>query len=91
MKLHVNTSYAAGDISKVEIPDIQDFEQIESWYVKWDNFCSRLKGSDTFQEIPLNTDLLNLVDWKRPMDVEIYPHDEENDEPDYGCILDHQD
>ena len=62
---------SCANTSVVELP-IKSWSEIDGWYVKWDNLHYTLDGA-TWHEVALcsDPDTINMVDWKRPLSVEI--------------------
>ena len=79
MKLNIQGSLHCGFNGTVELPEGLKWEDITSWYVKWDNFHYSTKEGDG--EIPLNSDTVDTIDWKRPIEgsVSIYEEYEDGD------------
>jgi hypothetical protein len=84
MKVTVEQSLHAGTSSKIDLP-VSSWEEIDEWYVKWDTLHYHIKGEETwkFRKKTLNSDSLDVIDWKRPAGVEVYPCDEDG-ETDYS-------
>lgn len=65
MKIQVHREYYCGSTELIELPC--DWSDVEEWFIKWETFHFRRKGSDKFEEIDLTFDLYDGVDTKRPV------------------------
>lgn len=73
------SSYYAGTMSQIELP-IKDWDEVDDWYVKWDTLHYKLKDDhNNWQEVKLGSDTMDIIDWKRPMSVEVQSLDENGD------------
>jgi len=85
MKIAIDTTYYAGMTSVIDLP--VDWDQIEDWYVKWHTFHYWLKGEKGKEyEIELESPDPEIVDFKRPSNVTVFPADEEGN-PDWSDAL----
>lgn len=67
----VVAEYYVSTVGKVEFPEGKTWDDVQSWYVKWDTLHVRFKdGSEG--EFELKSDESDGVDWKRPAGVTIY-------------------
>ena len=70
------STYYATTMSRVGLP-IKDWDEINDWYVKWDTLHYSLKSNpDAWEEVTLDSDTTDVVDWKRPVSVEVSAIDE---------------
>jgi hypothetical protein len=66
-----HAAYYAGTMGQVDLP-IDNWDEIDSWYVKWDTLFYCLKSDpDKVHEVNLNSDTMDIIDWKRPMSVDV--------------------
>jgi hypothetical protein len=82
-KYEISCSMHAGTTGHVEFPDGKTWTDVEEWYVKWDSLHVQFKGAAAYVEFELNSDSLEVVDWKRPKSVEVYAVSDEG-EVDYS-------
>ncbi len=83
----ISAQYYAGTEAQVELPEGKTWDDIESFYVKWDCFHVKLVGEPEWQERALNTaGGAEVVDYKRPTSVTVYPVLEDG-EVDYSIEL----
>lgn len=74
MKYQIECTYLAGPTATVELPDGKTWDDVASWYVKWDTMNIVFKDGTELNE-DLNSTSLEVVDWKRPTSVSIYAID----------------
>lgn len=67
----LDTTYYAGTTAMVDFPEGKTWEDVESWYVKWDTLHITFKDATTLEK-ELNSGDLDMVDWKRPASVNVY-------------------
>ena len=72
-KITIAASYHTGAESTIELPDGKVWGDVEDWYVKWDTLHFKFKGEDDWREKSLNSCSTDSTDWKRPINVAIYP------------------
>ena len=73
------SSYYAEAMSQIELP-IDDWDEVDEWYIKWDTLHYNLKSDpDNWQEVEFDSDTTDVVDWKRPTNVEVQSLDENGD------------
>ena len=73
------SSYYAEAMSQIELP-IDDWDEVDDWYIKWDTLHYNLKSDpDNWQEVEFDSDTTDVVDWKRPTNVEVQSLDEDGD------------
>lgn len=84
MRIAVVSNYNLATEGQVELPEGKAWEDIESWFVKWDSFHFKLKGSGEWHELEMNSDSgMDSVDYKRPSEVQILGVDGDGF-PDWG-------
>lgn len=69
MNVRVSTELYCYPVSEIDIP-VKTWEEIREWFVKWDTFHYTVDGKN-WEEISLNNDTMDAVDWKRPISVRI--------------------
>jgi hypothetical protein len=84
MKYAISTDYYAGTVGYVDLPVDRNWEDVAEWSIKWDTlyvwFKSRTSLGETADlEVKLNSDTLNIIDWKRPREAHIYNCDDNLD------------
>lgn len=83
----LDTTYTAGTSANVEFPDGKTWDDVQSWYIKWDTLHIQWKDSTSYEEFELNSNTLDIVDWKRPSSTSVYPVDEETGDTNYDTEL----
>lgn len=83
----ISTTYTAGTSANVEFPEGKAWDDVESWYVKWDVLHIQWKGTTSYEEFSLNSDALDCIDWKCPSSTSVYPVDEATGDTDYSIEL----
>lgn len=73
MRIAISATYYASTTGIIDLPEGKTWDDVEHWFVKWDTFHYRLKGEKDYREIELCSDPMNIIDWKRPSTVEVYP------------------
>lgn len=66
----IEQALSAGTSATVELPDGMAWEDIKDWYVKWDTL-RYTTDNEAWHELDLNSDLNEVVDWKRPEYVDV--------------------
>ncbi len=79
MKYQIECSLHAGTTGCVELPEGRTWDDVATWYVKWDTLYATFKDGTQFDH-DLNSDTFEVIDWKRPKSVEVYAIDEETGE-----------
>lgn len=74
MNITVENIYYCAPYTEIEIPDIQSFDEVKDWYIKWDTFFYTLDGTN-YKEIELNSNVMEDVDLKRPIRTIIFDED----------------
>ena len=67
----IECTYIAGPTATVEFPPGKTWDDVQSWYVKWDTLNVVFTDGTEFSE-DLDSAELDAVDWKRPQTVDIY-------------------
>lgn len=55
------------------------WEDVEQWYVKWDTLNVLFNGDSEYTSIDLNSEVQDVVDWKRPTSVSVFAVDEDGE------------
>jgi hypothetical protein len=74
----IECSYHAGTSNPIELPEGRTIADIKEAWVKWDT-VHIIFNDGTEVEIRMESDGLNAIDWKRPIDVEVFPIAEDGD------------
>jgi hypothetical protein len=74
----IESTYHCGDYGLLVLPDGRTWADIEWWYVKWGTIFYKLRGDP--QEYELLLHCTGEVDWKRPVETQVYELNE-NEEP----------
>ena len=82
----INASYYAGTMGFVTLPDGKTWEDVSEWFVKWDKIYIEFEDNTKF-ECELDSETLNIIDWKRPIDQSVYTVDEDG-EPNFDEEVD---
>lgn len=69
MKVTVETTLDCCTMGSVELP-VRSWQEIKSYFVKWDTLHYTLDG-ENWHEAALNSQVDDIVDWKRPIQVAI--------------------
>jgi len=69
MKVQIRTEYACCPSTTIDIPEIENWNGVEEWYVKWDKLHYKVRGE--WHEIGLDSNSLETISWKRPINTEI--------------------
>ena len=67
MKVNICTVLHCAPSSEIELP-VKEWGEIKGWFVKWDTLHYTLDG-DNWNEIELNNNTDEAVEWKRPVEV----------------------
>ena len=71
-KFNISAAYYAGTSGIVDLP-FDSWDDVYDHYVKWDTLHYCLKSdTKTWHEAELNSDTIDIIDWKRPTSVEVY-------------------
>ena len=86
--VHIETTYMSYCSTTVELPEGVIWDDIVSYYVKWDelHFTTQTGPGAVWSTILLNSDYHD-INMKRPQNVSVYLYDTETEEPDYDHIL----
>ncbi len=71
MQYTIECTYIAGPSATVEFPPGRTWDDVASWYVKWDTLNIVFTDGIEFCE-ELNSADLDVIDWKRPASVSVY-------------------
>lgn len=82
MKYAINCSLYAGTEAVIEFPEGKTWEDVQDWFVKWDTLHVVWEDGTRWDK-NLNSDSLDVVEWKHPASVEVHPADED-DNVDYN-------
>lgn len=75
-KYNLSISYDASCGCEVELPEGKNWDDIESWYVKWHTLHYWLKDDpETGHELELSEPDLDIIDFKRPAGVTVMSED----------------
>lgn len=75
------TELNCSSVNEVELENVEQWSDIEEWYIKWDTLHYTLDG-ETWYEVSLESDpLADTIDWKRPKYMEVRDVLEPNQEP----------
>lgn len=82
----IEAGYSATPLSRVDFPEGKTWDDVESWYVKWDTLFVKFKDEAEWQVFSLCSDTTDCIDWKRPDYVNVMSADED-EQPDYSLII----
>jgi len=72
----IGTTLWAGTIAYITLPDDKVWEDdVDDWYVKWDTLHYKFKDETEWREMQLNSDIDDIIDWKRPQSATVYDED----------------
>ena len=71
MELRIDQALHCSAIAYIDLP-VEDWSEVEKWYIKWDTLHYLLKGEEDWREIDLNSMGTDCVEWKRPLSAEVY-------------------
>jgi hypothetical protein len=77
-KYCLELTFYSGCNATVELPDGHTWDEIQDWYIKWNTLHFKLKGVEAWGEIELQLTDADVVDYKRPESVSVFPVDEED-------------
>lgn len=89
MKVAVSTTMFCGGLGYAELPEGKTWDDVETWHIKWDNLNLLFKDGST-ASLPLESEVNDGIDWKRPLSATIHPVSDE-DVTDYDTELDSKD
>ena len=69
----VSAAYYAGTEGTVVFPEGKSWDDVKDWYVKWDTLHVQFKDSPEWQEFSLDSSVDDVIDWKRPDSVSVFP------------------
>lgn len=73
----IAATYYAGTEANVTLPDGKTWDDVEFWYVKWDTIHIKFRGSEEYFDAELNSDGMDSIDWKRPVNATVFSVDAE--------------
>ena len=76
-KYTISATYSAGTNGTVTFPEGKSWDDVKDWYVKWDTLHVQFKDSTEWEEMPLESGVDDIIDWKRPDSVSVYPESDE--------------
>ena len=56
------------------------WDDVEDWYIKWDTLHVKFEKETEWREFAINSDANDSIDWKRPLDADIYAGAHEYDD-----------
>ena len=68
----IDCTLHAGSRATIELPNDKVWADVTDWYVKWDTLFVQLGADTEYIEISMNSDTIDIVDWKRPAHVSVY-------------------
>ena len=86
MKISIEAKYTTNTTTPIDI-HVNSWDEVESWYLKWDTLFYKVKGETEMREVCLQSDFIEGMDAKHPVSVDILPADDEGF-ADYSTILD---
>ena len=78
MRYHIACSMYAGVSGEVDLPEGRTWDDVSTWYVKWDRLYVTFKDGVEYDE-PLNSDSMEAIDWKYPSSVTVYATTEDDE------------
>lgn len=78
----IDATYTAGTCAKVKFPEGKTWTDVLHWYIKWDTLHIRWKSGED-EEFELNSNGIDVIDWKRPASTSVYVMDETTGKVDY--------
>ena len=78
-KLVIEVTYQGSNLEALTLPEGQVWDDVEHWYVRWDVLYVKFKGVDTIWQFPLDTNLVECVEMKRPITARIYEINSDNE------------
>jgi hypothetical protein len=85
-KYAISASYYAGTMGDVTLPDGKTWDDISDWFIKWDTIYIEFEDGTKYKQ-ELNSETLNIVDWKRPINCMAYETDKDG-EPNWDKEID---
>ena len=77
----IDTTLYASTNGTVTFPKGRTWADVKDWYVKWDTlYVAWTDGTEA--DLALDSETLEVIDWKRPTSVEVYALDDEGDQTD---------
>jgi len=84
-QIHITGALYCGFAETIDLPDGLNWEDISTWFIKWDTFHYEINGA--CHEIPLHSETSDSVNWKRPIDGSLEIYRAENGEVDHEQLL----
>lgn len=69
MQVSIYTTLSCSPKTLIDLP-VADWSEIKESYIKWDTFHFTRDGKK-WEEIALNNDTVDVVDWKHPVAVTV--------------------
>lgn len=85
MELIIEQELYAGTGALLTVPEIDSWDDIESYYVKWDTLHYQLKSDKMWRQLELNSETIDVIDWKHPIRVTVH---EQFEDGTHGELLD---
>lgn len=73
----IEATYYTNTAGTATLPEGKTWDDVESWYIKWDTLFFKLKGEKDYLQCELNSDSMDGTD------CTVYPQDEDG-ETDYS-------
>jgi hypothetical protein len=67
----ISASYTCSVAGVVDLSP-KTWNDVDDWYIKWDNLHIRFKGETDWKEFDINSDTSDCIDWKRPAGADIF-------------------
>ena len=64
-------SYHCGTAGTVDLSP-RTWTEVKEWFVKWDTLHILFKGNSEWEEFEIDSQTNDIIDWKRPINVDIY-------------------
>ena len=68
----IDCTLHAGVRSHIGLPEGKTWADVTGWYVKWDSLFVQLGAETEYIGISLNSDTIDIIDWKHPAQVSVY-------------------
>jgi len=76
-KYTITGIYSAATKGTVTFPEGKSWNDVKDWYVKWDTLHVQFKDATEWVDFPMDSGTDEIIDWKRPDSVSVYPESEE--------------
>ena len=80
-KYRIDTTLYTCTRGIVTLPEGKSWADVRDWYVKYDTLYVVFHDG-TEADMELNSQTLDVIDWKRPSSVEVYELDEDGEQSD---------